>query len=112
MISFDGTSHEVCTARRIRTNTPLQALVTLNDSVYLEAAGRLASRVRTMVASDPSKQISKAYELAMQQPISEEKTKAFEKLYKTALAKLKSPQDALSVVTSAMMNMDEFITKN
>ena len=38
MMSFDGASREVCTARRIRTNTPLQALVTLNDSVYIEAS--------------------------------------------------------------------------
>ena len=38
MITFDGVGREVCTARRIRTNTPLQALVTLNDSVYLEAS--------------------------------------------------------------------------
>ncbi|MCB9891489.1 MAG: DUF1553 domain-containing protein [Planctomycetes bacterium] len=39
---FDGTSRETCTLRRIRTNTPLQALVLLNDPVYLEAAQELA----------------------------------------------------------------------
>ena len=36
MITFDGVQRVLCTARRIRTNTPLQALVTLNDSAYLE----------------------------------------------------------------------------
>ena len=36
MITFDDVAREVCTARRIRTNTPLQALVTLNDSSYLD----------------------------------------------------------------------------
>jgi hypothetical protein len=45
MITFDSTSREVCQIRRIRTNTPLQALVTLNDPVYLEAAGALAKKV-------------------------------------------------------------------
>jgi hypothetical protein len=45
MIAFDGASREVCTARRIRTNTPLQALVTLNDSAYLEASRHLAFRM-------------------------------------------------------------------
>jgi hypothetical protein len=42
MISFDGVGREVCTSRRIRTNTPLQALVTLNDSVYLQASRNFA----------------------------------------------------------------------
>ena len=38
LITFDAPSGEFCTIRRIRTNTPLQALVTLNDPVYVEAA--------------------------------------------------------------------------
>jgi hypothetical protein len=38
MTTFDAPSREFCTVRRIRTNTPLQALVTLNDPVYFEAA--------------------------------------------------------------------------
>jgi len=42
MILFDATSRETCTARRIRTNTPLQSLVLLNDPVYVEAAQALA----------------------------------------------------------------------
>ncbi|MEY3282329.1 MAG: hypothetical protein RIR86_342, partial [Acidobacteriota bacterium] len=45
MITFDGGSGEVCQIRRIRTNTPLQALVTLNDPVFLEAAAALARRM-------------------------------------------------------------------
>lgn len=45
MDTFDAPSREVCTVRRIRTNTPLQALVTLNDPVYIEAAQGLAGRM-------------------------------------------------------------------
>ena len=43
MITFDAPSREFCQSRRLITNTPLQALVTLNDPVYLEAAANLAS---------------------------------------------------------------------
>ena len=45
MTTFDAPSREVCTPRRLRTNTPLQALVTLNDPVYIEAAQALARRM-------------------------------------------------------------------
>ena len=45
LVTFDGTSREFCTVRRVRTNTPLQALTTLNDEAYFEAAQGLAARV-------------------------------------------------------------------
>ncbi|HTU21479.1 MAG TPA: PSD1 and planctomycete cytochrome C domain-containing protein [Gemmataceae bacterium] len=45
MATFDATSRETCTVRRIRTNTPLQAFVTLNDPVYVECAQSLARRM-------------------------------------------------------------------
>jgi hypothetical protein len=45
MAAFDAPNREVCTVRRDRTNTPLQALVTLNDPVYIEAAQSLARRM-------------------------------------------------------------------
>jgi hypothetical protein len=45
MATFDAPSREICSVRRIRTNTPLQAFVTLNDPVYVEAAQALARRL-------------------------------------------------------------------
>jgi len=45
MTTFDAPSREFCTVRRIRTNTPLQALVTLNDPVFVEASQAFARRV-------------------------------------------------------------------
>ncbi len=45
LTTFDAPERTVCTIRRVRTNTPLQALVTLNDPVYVGAAQALARRM-------------------------------------------------------------------
>jgi mono/diheme cytochrome c family protein len=50
-VTFDGPDHVVSLVRRIQTNTPLQALVTLNDPVYTEAAEAVATRVLDAVTS-------------------------------------------------------------
>jgi Protein of unknown function (DUF1553)/Protein of unknown function (DUF1549)/Planctomycete cytochrome C len=128
MLSFDATSREVCTARRIRTNTPLQALTTLNDSVFIEIAKHFADRIQTMGIKEKNAQISKGYELAMHHAITDDKRKAFEKLYDKAYAQFKNNKKkliettgsekqtaenaALIIVAEAMLNTDEFITKN
>ena len=52
--TFDAPSREICTVRRITTNTPLQALVTLNDPVYVEAAQALARRMVREAGSTPT----------------------------------------------------------
>lgn len=130
MITFDGTSREVCTARRIRTNTPLQSLTTLNDSAYIETAQYFAYRMQSLSAGDVKRQISKGYETAMYKPITPEKLQVFEKLYNNAYARFTQDKErmkqmagnnpskqnastaALVVVAGAMMNLDEFISKN
>src|SRR5262249_34822268 len=65
MITFDGGSGEVCQIRRIRTNTPLQALVTLNDPVYLEAAAGLARRMITEGGKTNTSRIVRGLRLAL-----------------------------------------------
>jgi Protein of unknown function (DUF1553)/Protein of unknown function (DUF1549)/Planctomycete cytochrome C len=56
LMTFDATSREFCTVRRVRTNTPLQALTTLNDEAYFEAARALAWRL--MVETGGSRTMS------------------------------------------------------
>ena len=131
MISFDGVGREVCTSRRIRTNTPLQALVTLNDSVYLEASRHFAYYLEKEEGKNNVRaRISKGYEIALMKPISNAKLETLEKLYQTALQKFKMDKDktcemvgvndehnnpetaALVVVTNAILNLDEVVTRN
>ena len=131
MVTFDAASREVCTARRIRTNTPLQALVTLNDSVYLDAARRLAFRMMGPGGKDPQDLvIGRGYEYLLFAPIRPSSLIVLKKLYAKAYAQLSQDPEktcemvgspgphndpataAYVVVANALLNLDEVITKN
>jgi hypothetical protein len=130
MITFDGGAREVCVTRRIRTNTPLQALTSLNDSTYFVMARSFATRMQELDKSDVKKQISKGYECMMFKPISDNKLNALVELYTTSLntftkdekaagqitgaqgTEPKPEKAALVVVANAMLNLDEWVNKN
>ena len=125
-LTFDAGSREVCSIRRTVTNTPLQALVTLNDPVYLEAAYHLAKNMQ--VLDDIEKSIALSYQKATLSEISETTLKALKDLYHTSLSEFEGNSgtsemflhfdegpsaelSALTVVANAIMNLDEFLTK-
>lgn len=134
MTTFDAGSGEVCQIRRIRTNTPLQALVTLNDPVYLEAAGGLARRMVTEAAR-PNLRAARGLRLALIRPLrpgeaaplialQRDAEKAFTAAPEKAEALLKSSRATIPagisktafaawiVVANAILNLDEFLSKN
>jgi hypothetical protein len=106
MMTFDGSARELCTARRIRTNTPLQALVTLNDSVYVEASAHLAQRMIES-ASETKEQVRNGFVFALGHQPSDAELDVLVKLHDKV-----SDDDAMALVASAILNLDEFITKN
>ena len=127
-LTFDAGSREVCTIRRTVTNTPLQALVTLNDPVYLEAAYQLAKN--TMRSGDVEKSIADAYQRALFSEIETGSLQALKELYENSLAEFNGNEKAaelflhfeedrptpelgaLTIVANAIMNLDEFLTKS
>jgi hypothetical protein len=135
MVAFDAPSREVCTVRRIRTNTPLQALVTLNDPVYIEAAQAMARRVlREAPAPDLDSRIRYAYLLAASRPPVAAEVESVKALYNDSVAQysadgeialalatspLGSPANntdsaelaSWTLVSNVLLNLDEVLTK-
>ena len=102
MAQFDAPNREVCTLRRIRTNTPLQALVTLNDPVYVEAAQALA---RGMVdAGDTSKQrIAYGFRASLIRDPTDLEIERLTELAKNAKIKFsEDPQQAIAMATKPL----------
>jgi Protein of unknown function (DUF1549)/Protein of unknown function (DUF1553)/Planctomycete cytochrome C len=125
MFNFDSPSREVCVARRIRTNTPLQSLVLLNDPVFVEASNYLAKKAFTKTQNSEN-QIIMCYQSALQHEPNRKDLKALKNLYELSLENFKkNPKEikeylkdnpkpelaALSVVANAIINLDEFVTK-
>ena len=88
MMNYDAPTGEVCTVRRIRTNTPLQALTTLNDPVSMEAAEKLAAR--TVTAGNARATAEKLFQTALVRPAAKAETDRLLELHKQARAELKA----------------------
>ena len=136
LAAFDAPDRETCTVRRGRTNTPLQALVLMNDPTYVEASRKLAERMlkEPVASASPEERIAFAFRLATARRPSAEESAVMRKIYDQQLAHYRSnaeaatkllsvgesPRDdkldpidlaAWTTVASTILNLDETITK-
>ncbi len=134
MTTFDAPDREFCVIRRARTNTPLQALVLLNDTTYVEAARKLAERV----LHDGGAQWDTRLDLAMQRAVSRrpqaEERRILRNLFENALNRFRNDPAAAekllavgassgagaedlpvlaawTTVASVLINLDEAMTR-
>jgi hypothetical protein len=134
LITFDAPDREKCTARRSATNTPLQALVLMNDPTYVEAARWLAQRMLTEAGVDPKQRIAFAFRLVTARAPTSQEIKILRELAESQAAEYRTQSKAVdqllhvgesnantklnaaelaawTIVASAILNLDEAITK-
>ncbi|MBM3724305.1 MAG: DUF1553 domain-containing protein [Acidobacteria bacterium] len=123
MMNFDATSHEVCTVRRVRTNTPLQALTTLNDQAFFEAARALAARIAREGGTEDRARATHGFRLvASRAPSAREMDRLLSWLaqerryFETHVAEATrlaggAEMAAWTVFANALLNLDEALTK-
>jgi hypothetical protein len=119
LVTYDAPSREFCTVRRVRTNTPLQALTSLNDPFFFNAAQALALRMSREGGSSLNARIAYGYRLTVSRlPTAAElqKVSAFYTQQLAAYKQQPNKQDppelsALTMVANVLLSMDETITK-
>jgi hypothetical protein len=133
LTTFDAPDREKCTARRLLTNTPLQALALLNDPTYVEASRALAARMLKEGGSTDESRIRFAFQLTTARPPAAKEVAILESLETRELANYRQHPEAakkllavgespaptgdaaqlaaLTTVASAILNLDETVTK-
>lgn len=125
MLTFDAGSGEVCQIRRVRTNTPLQALVMLNDPAFFEAAGALARRMKA-IDGDIKAQLTRGFRLAVIRPVDADELAILNQVYArlqqqyagdtnsasllATAADWKDGDAAMIAVANVLLNLDETVT--
>ena len=135
LATFDAPDREVCVARRLRTNTPLQALALMNDPIQLEAARKFAERILIEGGEKNSDRLDFAFQLATARSPKSVERDAISSLLEQRLAHYKSNPDAAKAllavgtykakesldsaelaayanIASLILNLDETITRN
>jgi len=127
---LDAPTRQLCTVSRSITNTPIQALVTLNDPVFFEAARGFALRIIRDAPAGTRGRVEEAFLVALSRPPSEQESQAFASLH-SALVKrygadlpaaasvnagtseipASAELAAWTVLASTLLNLDEAITR-
>jgi hypothetical protein len=134
MTTFDAPSREICSVKRVRTNTPLQAFVTLNDPVYVEAAQALARRIMKEGGTTLEERVRYGLKLCLSRPATEAQVKPLLELFQNEWERFRNdataakamateplgplPQGldtaeaaAWSVIANVLLNLDGVLTK-
>jgi hypothetical protein len=85
MLAFDAPSREECTAERTRSNTPLQALVLLNDPTYVEAARVFAHRILTQGGATVADRLDWAFRQALSRAVKPEEAEILAAMHRKHL---------------------------
>ncbi len=125
-MTFDGPSGEACIARREVTNTPLQALTMLNDTVLVEAAQSLGVEFAVRAESD-SEKLKYLFRRCVTRPPTAEESQVLQRFCQDQFARLESKEldpmaiagpgekavhrAAYTLVARALLNLDETITR-
>jgi hypothetical protein len=135
MTTFDGPSREKCVTRRERTNTPLQALLTMNDIQYFEAARHLGYRMLREGGSADADRLRYGFRLVAARPPTAEESKVLADTLESHIKRYAADEDAAKKVIAAgdspvpsdvpppqlaaytvlanlLLNLDEVLTKN
>jgi hypothetical protein len=132
-MAFDAPSREVCAERRPRTNTPLQALATLNDHFFVESSAALARRIVAEGGGEVAERVSYGFRLSVARAPLEREKELLVRLYNENLARYRKDASAAramaahggalpagvdaaelaawTVVANVLLNLDEVITK-
>ena len=103
MVNFDAPERTVCTTKRDRSNSPLQALTLLNDPVYVEMATELAKAIEGWPGSDREK-ITRAFRTVVSRKPNKRELEILMSLLKE--------RGSWFVVAQTLLNLDEAITKS
>ncbi|MEL6110272.1 MAG: DUF1553 domain-containing protein [Planctomycetota bacterium] len=103
MVNFDLPERTVCTTKRDRSNSPLQALTLLNDPVYVEMAIQLAKAIEGWNGSDQEK-ITRAFRTVVSRKPNERE--------REILMNLLKQRSSWFVIAQTLLNLDETITKS
>ena len=107
MATFDAPNREVCTVRRERSNTPLQALVTLNDPVYVEAAQALARRM-ARAGDSPADRARHGFRLCLTRPPEQEELNRLLDLFENARSRyVEDREQALALATQPLGDLPD-----